>query len=126
LNDKQLNNFFDYLTQQIHAHRNKKKIYELFLKSLQTRTDKNYNLISKCLIGLEMPEEHSNMIVDLYATDKAMALQIAIDIEETGNFYYINKLLTNISKQDQSVSYTELVQVLSGEFREKINNKFMA
>ena len=73
-----------------------------------------------------MPEEHSKMIVDLYQQDKAMALQISTNIEETGNFFYINKILNNISQNNADKNYSELVQVLSGEFREKINNKFMS
>lgn len=90
VNDVEITKVFNQISELVSTHNKKEEIYRIFFNELKVRPSKNYQLISNCLMNLKLPEEHSQILVGLLKEDVELGYQLLVDIEETGDLFYIN------------------------------------
>lgn len=125
LPDVEFYKFFNFIESTIQTNVNKNEIYSLFLDELVSRPEKNYELISKCYFNLKNHEKQGDLFLSLLDNETELCYQLAVDIQETGNVYYI-KLLNDYLQEKLGDNFKNLKEVLNGDLKSRVVNQFMS
>ena len=125
LPDVEFYKFFNFIESTIQTNVNKDQIYSLFLNELISRPNRNYELISKCYFNLKDHQKQGDLLLSLLQNETELCYQLAVDIQETGNVYYI-KLLNDYLHEKLGDGFKNLEEVLNGDLKSRVVNQFMS